>query len=54
MNAIEINSLTKSYKDFTLSDITMALPMNHIREFAARVKALLQGLTLPDLDTQKG
>ena len=35
-------------------DITMALPMNHIREFAARVKALFQGLTLPDLDTQKG
>ncbi|MBQ8067806.1 MAG: ABC transporter ATP-binding protein [Solobacterium sp.] len=26
MNAIEINSMTKSYKDFTLSDITMALP----------------------------
>lgn len=35
-------------------DIIMALPMNHIREFAARVKALFQGLTLPDLDTQKG
>lgn len=35
-------------------DITMALPMNHIREFAARVKALFQGLSLPDLDTQKG
>ena len=26
MNAIEINSLTKSYRDFTLNDITMALP----------------------------
>lgn len=35
-------------------DITMALPMNHIREFAARIKALYQGLTLPELDAQKG
>jgi hypothetical protein len=32
----------------------MALPMNHIREFAARIKALYQGLTLPELDAQKG
>lgn len=35
-------------------DITMALPMNHLREFAARIKALYQGLTLPELDAQKG
>ena len=35
-------------------DVTMALPMNHIREYAARIKALFQGLNLPELDTQKG
>lgn len=35
-------------------DITMALPTNHIREAAARVKALYYGITLPDLTVQKG
>ncbi len=35
-------------------DITMALPANHIREAAARLKALYYGITLPDLSTQKG
>ena len=30
-------------------DITLALPMNHIRESAARLKALYYGMTLPDL-----
>ncbi|MBQ3003738.1 MAG: YdcF family protein [Clostridia bacterium] len=30
-------------------DITMALPMNHIREAAARIKALYYGITLPEL-----
>jgi len=29
-------------------DITMALPMNHLREAAARVKALYYGITLPE------
>ena len=30
-------------------DITMALPANHIREFAARLKALYYGIALPNL-----
>lgn len=35
-------------------DVTMALPANHIREAAARLKALYYGITLPDLTEQKG
>lgn len=34
-------------------DITMALPMNHIRESAARIKALYYGITLPELTANK-
>ncbi len=33
-------------------DITMALPMNHIREWAARIKALFQGIALPEIDAK--
>ncbi len=40
--------------DGVVCDITMSLPMNHIREAAARVKALYYGVTLPDLTEQKG
>ena len=30
-------------------DITMALPMNYFREWAARIKAVYQGITLPEM-----
>ncbi len=33
-------------------DITMALPMNYFREWAARVKAVYQGITLPEINTK--
>ena len=33
-------------------DITMALPMNYFREWAARIKAVYQGITLPEINTK--
>jgi vancomycin permeability regulator SanA len=33
-------------------DITMALPMNYFREWAARIKAVYQGITLPEINTE--
>ena len=34
------------------SDITMPLPMNYFREWAARVKAVYQSITLPEINTE--
>lgn len=33
-------------------DITMALPMNYFREWAARIKAVYQGITLPEINNK--